>query len=179
MVDTRKNNEKYIEQEPAAVQQTAQSTANPLTFATSSMYQVNMLRNASIIENQNQKPKAICCHNTNKTQNNQQETKTYCGYCYAKDSFDSRCCGACYCCCPKKDIKEQCHFCPSTFSEYWYSGYVQTSAGYGNKEEDVNGVCCWLCFIPKFAIFFPCFFGSLCNSCVNILRNTKDINYLL
>lgn len=100
----------------------------------------------------------------------------HCCYCYNKASTDARCCGACYCCCPSKKRKEElCYFCPYTFSEYWYSGYVQTIDGPHDKEP--NGFCCWLCFIPKFGLFFPCFLGSLFNSCINCSRDT-DVNYL-
>jgi hypothetical protein len=106
------------------------------------------------------------------------EKPCYCCHCYTKDSFDSRCCGACYYCCPIKDKEKQCHYCPNTFSEYWYSGYVQTSAGYGTQSEDINGVCCWFCFLPKLSLFWPCLFGSTCNSCINSIRNTNT-NYLV
>jgi hypothetical protein len=94
-----------------------------------------------------------------------------CG-CYKANSTDARCCGLCYCCCPAKHINKEidlrrCDFCPNDFCEYWYSGYVQTVAGYGNKEEDLNGVCCWLCFPVKLPMFFSCFIGSLVNDGLN------------
>jgi hypothetical protein len=96
---------------------------------------------------------------------------TLCG-CYKANSTDARCCGLCYCCCPAKDIDkykdlQRCDFCPNDFCEYWYSGYVQTTSGYGNQEEDINGVCCWLCFPVKLPMFFPCLLGSLCNQVIN------------
>jgi hypothetical protein len=93
--------------------------------------------------------------------------------CYQTYSPDSRCCGLCYCCCRAKsndktlDTK-RCDFCPNDLCEYWYSGYVQTTEGRGNSEEEINGCCCWLCFPLKFPLFFPCFLGSLCNHAINI-----------
>jgi len=94
-----------------------------------------------------------------------------CG-CYKENSPDARCCGLCYYCCPAKHIDKEidrvrCDCCPNDIKEYWYSGYVQTTAGYGNKEEDINGICCWFCFPLKFPLFFPCFLGSLCNNVIN------------
>ena len=94
-----------------------------------------------------------------------------CG-CYKENSTDARCCGLCYCCCRAKHIdkeldKKRCDCCPNDFSEYWYSGYIQTTAGYGNSEEDVNGICCCFCFPIKFPLFFPCFLGSLVNQMIN------------
>ena len=99
------------------------------------------------------------------------EEPTRCG-CYKDNSTDARCCGLCYCCCPAKHIdkeidKKRCDCCPNDFYEYWYSGLVQTTAGYGHKAEDINGFCCWLCFPFKFPIFFPCFLGSLLNHAIN------------
>ena len=92
--------------------------------------------------------------------------------CYEEDSPDTRCCGLCYCCCRAKNIyketdKERCDCCPNDIHEYWYSGYVQTTSGYGNSAEDINGLCCWLCFPLKFPVFFPCFLGSLVNQMLN------------
>ena len=98
-----------------------------------------------------------------------------CG-CYDHDSIDARCCGVCYCCCPNKNSDKQCNCCPNDFSTYWDSGYVQTTAGYGNRAQDHNGCCCWVCFPLKFAIFFPCFLGSIGNNCINCLRQT-NLNY--
>jgi hypothetical protein len=99
------------------------------------------------------------------------QPRTFCG-CYNEHSTDARCCGLCYCCCPAKHIDkaidhQRCDCCPNDFCEYWYSGYVQTTAGYGNQEEDLNGVCCWLCFPVKISMFFPCLLGSLCNQVIN------------
>jgi hypothetical protein len=97
---------------------------------------------------------------------------TYCG-CYKENSTDTRCCGLCYCCCPathidKEKDRKRCDCCPNDFHEYWYSGYVQTTAGPSiNKEEEMNGVCCWFCFPLKFPLFFPCFLGSLLNQAFN------------
>jgi hypothetical protein len=100
------------------------------------------------------------------------ENQRPCCGCYQVDSTDARCCGVCYCCCPAanidKDIdtkRRDC--CPNDFNEYWYSGLVQTTMGYGNSEEDINGFCCFVCFPIKFAFFFPCFFGSLLNNTIN------------
>ena len=97
-----------------------------------------------------------------------------CG-CYKRNSFDSRCCGVCYACCPSQTVDEQCNFCPNDFKMYWDSGYVQTKSGYGGFEEN-NGFCCWVCFPLKFALFFPCCFGSLGNECINSMRDT-NVNY--
>ena len=101
-----------------------------------------------------------------------EENQRPCCGCYQADSTDARCCGVCYCCCPAKHIdkeidKKRCDCCPNDFCEYWYSGLVQTTAGYGNPQEEINGVCCWFCFLPKFAMFFPCFLGSLVNHSIN------------
>jgi len=94
-----------------------------------------------------------------------------CG-CYQENSTDTRCCGLCWRFCPAKNIdknldRERCDFCPNDFSEFWYSGYIQTNAGYGTKEEDVNGLCCWLCFPLKCPVFFPCGLGALINQAIN------------
>jgi len=96
---------------------------------------------------------------------------TCCG-CYKNNSTDTRCCGLCYYCCPAKNINKEidparCDFCPNDFQEYWYSGYVQTTTGYGNKSEEINGVYCWCCFPLKFPLFFSCFLGSLVNQTIN------------
>jgi hypothetical protein len=92
--------------------------------------------------------------------------------CYNSKSPDARCCGLCYCCCRAKNIDKEkdngrCDFCPNDFHEYWYSGYVQTVSGYGNTDDEINGVCCWFCFPLKFPMFFPCFLGSICNNIIN------------
>jgi hypothetical protein len=100
-----------------------------------------------------------------------------CCWCYSRESIDARCCGACYFICPKKTVEAQCNCCQNDFSTYWDSGLVQTVSGYGNKTEEKNGVCCWLCFPLKFGLFFPCFLGALGNGCINCLRET-NLNYL-
>jgi hypothetical protein len=105
----------------------------------------------------------------------EKEKKFTCCPCYNNTSLDARCCGACYYCCPLKNKEDQCEFCPNTFTTYWKSGYIQTTAGYGKEEE--NGCCCWFCFPVKFPLFFPCFLGSICNSCINEIRHT-NLNYL-
>jgi len=104
-------------------------------------------------------------------------------YCYNKSSLDSRCCGACYCLCPVNDKIEQCYFCPYTLLEYWNSGYVQTSGGYGGANErcsnDECSFCCIICFPIKLPLFFPCLIGASFNHCINYIRggNTEH-NYL-
>ena len=101
---------------------------------------------------------------------------TCCG-CYKNNSTDTRCCGLCYYCCPAKNINKEidpgrCDFCPNDFHEYWYSGYVQTTSGYGNSAEEMNGVYCWCCFPLKFPLFFSCFLGSLVNQTINTCSAT-------
>lgn len=127
-----------------------------------------------------QQPKKMEQNKTIETKEEPMMSICFCK-CYKADSFDSRCCGVCYCCgcriINNEDKEKHCYFCPNTFSEYWDSGYVQTTAGYGNPEADKNGVCCWLCFFPKLALFWPCLFGSLANNCINCIRKT-DSNYL-
>jgi len=99
-----------------------------------------------------------------------------CSICCKDNLIDARCCGLCYYFCPsKKKPEDRCECCPNTFIDYWYSGYIQTDSGYGNNEK--NSICCWLCFPIKFPVFFPCFIGSLCNNCINWLRDT-ELNYL-
>ena len=108
-----------------------------------------------------------------------QHTWCFCK-CYNPDSIDARCCGACYKCCPSKTFEQQCNFCPNDFTTYWDSGYVQTVSGYGGKagaESEKNGVYCCICFPLKFAMFFSCCFGSMCNGCINYMRDT-NMNYL-
>jgi len=102
----------------------------------------------------------------------EKENYNPCCGCYEADSTDARCCGVCYCCCPAANIdkeidKKRCDCCPNDFNEYWYSGLVQTTMGYGNPAEEINGVCCWFCFPIKFSMFFPCFLGSLLNHTIN------------
>jgi hypothetical protein len=99
------------------------------------------------------------------------EKNQRCG-CYKEDSPDTRCCGIYYCCCPAKNSDKEidlkrCDCCPNDFHEYWYSGLVQTTSGYGNPAEEINGFCCWFCFPLKFSMFFPCFLGSLVNHSIN------------
>lgn len=98
-----------------------------------------------------------------------------CG-CYKQNSLDSRCCGLCYAYCPRQTLDEQSDCCPNNFSTYWDSGYVQTTSGYQTEHGEHNGICCWFCFPLKFALFFPCCFGSLCNGFINHIRNT-NMNY--
>ncbi len=104
-------------------------------------------------------------------QKKEKQPQSLCG-CYNEHSTDARCCGLCYCFCPavhidKEKDEKRCDCCPTDFCEYWYSGYVQTTEGYGNPEEEINGLCCWLCFPVKFSVFFPCCLGSLCNQLIN------------
>ena len=101
-------------------------------------------------------------------------TQLHCCACYERNSVDARCCGVCYCCCPTPNKSAQFNLCPITFSEYWYSGCIQTHAGY--SPEPPNGVCCWLCFPVKFPLTFTCMLGSLFNNSINWLRGTK-LNY--
>ena len=98
------------------------------------------------------------------------EKKQSCCGCYKIVSTDARCGGLCYCGCPAAHIDERldekrCDCCPKDFCHYWNSGYVQTTSGYGNVDND--GFCCWLCFPVKFPLFFPCFLGSLVNQGLN------------
>lgn len=101
-----------------------------------------------------------------------------CCWCYKRESIDARCCGVCYACCLKKTVHDQCNCCPNDFGTYWDSGYVQTTSGYGKEadQDEKNGICCWFCFPLKISLFFPCFFGSLGNGCINYIRGT-DVNY--
>ena len=101
-----------------------------------------------------------------------EEKKQPCCGCYKIFSTDARCGGLCYCCCPAAHIDEivdekRCDCCPKDFCHYWNSGYVQTTSGYGNFDDEKNGVCCWFCFPVKFPLFFPCFLGSLVNQGLN------------
>ena len=131
--------------------------------------QANLIANVITVE-----PKEV--RNKIPQKKDEKEKNNNC-WCYNKESPDSRCCGLCYCFCLLKDQEKQCHCCPKTFSEYWHSGYVQTTSGYGNPEKEENGICCWFCFLPKFAVFFPCCLGSLCNNSINSIRKTET-NYL-
>ena len=132
-----------------------------MAITSSNKYEFNtQILNAKVKPNTNEKEK---------------EKKFTCCPCYNNTSLDARCCGACYYCCPLKNKEDQCEFCPNTFTTYWKSGYIQTNAGYGKEEE--NGCCCWICFPVKFPLFFTCFLGSICNSCINEIRHT-NLNYL-
>jgi len=85
--------------------------------------------------------------------------------CYSSQSTDSRCCGACYHCCPKPEIDDRCEACPNNFCTYWQSGYIQTTQGIKREEERCeefycDDCCCTTaCFPLKFSVFFPCCFG--------------------
>ena len=134
-----------------------------------------------------------CCY----CYNAESKDSRCCGICYCYDRCKKYClCEIFYvCCCPppknneptsnaptsneEEEINKNKRFdwCPINFSEYWDSCYVQTTSGYGRSVEEKNGLCCWFCFIPKLGMFFPCLFGSICNGCVNCLRDTKT-NYL-
>ena len=114
---------------------------------------------------------------------NEKKDRCCCCFCYNKESIDSRCCGACYCCCPSHNKYEQCYFCPNNLTEYWFSGYVQTDVGYGASKDtcskDECSFCCVVCFPVKFPLFFPCFLGSVFNHSINCIRGKKiDNNYL-
>ena len=67
--------------------------------------------------NPNPKPK-------NKEEDSLSKRKGKC--CYSRESYDSRCCGACYWLCPSKTVEDQCEFCHNNFCDYWKSGYIQT-----------------------------------------------------
>lgn len=75
------------------------------------------------------------------------------------------------------DFKCQC--CPNSLTDYWNSGYVQTSSYYlpENQEKDKNGIWTCLCLPIKFPLCFPCFLGAMFNSCVNSCKGTNK-NYL-
>ena len=101
-----------------------------------------------------------------------------CG-CYKKESFDSRCCGLCYCIKRSKMNKVneadldlynlvKCYVCPNTLFDYTYSGYFNTD----------DDCLCTACTCPvKFPLFFVCFLGSIINNCVNYSCSTNR-NYL-
>ena len=146
-----------------------------ITFTAKRMTNLNPALQANLIANViTVEPKEV--RNKIPQKKDEKEKNNNC-WCYNKESPDSRCCGLCYCFCLLKDQEKQCHCCPKTFSEYWHSGYVQTTSGYGNPEKEENGICCWFCFLPKFAVFFPCCLGSLCNNSINAVRKTQT-NYL-
>ena len=163
------------------------STANSTSTANATI-NVNNIRNSIIntspkkyeFNTQIKQPTTKCndgkCNDgkCNDGKSKLEKTSTCCP-CYDKNSFDARCCGLCYYCCPLKNKLQQCEICPSSFSIYWDSGYVQTDAGPGKGEK--NGIFCWCCFPIKFPMFFTCFLGSICNSCINCVRDT-ELNYL-
>lgn len=131
-------------------------------------------------EPRNYPTKAQIYNYKNSVKPNENESCDCCCWCYNKASTDSRCCGACYCCCPVKDNEDKRVLCPNGFSDYWDSCYVQTVSGYGGKQgaiEEKNGCFTCVCFPIKFSLFFPCFLGSLFNECINCMRYT-DTNYL-
>jgi len=96
-----------------------------------------------------------------------------CG-CYNEESFDTRCCGLCYCglcnCCfstrKNPPSNEECDFCMRDFWEHWKSAYIQTITGYGRGEES-ECCCTCLCLPLKFPLFFPCLLGALFNQLLN------------
>jgi hypothetical protein len=98
-------------------------------------------------------------------------------WCYNKESLDMRCCGLCYTFCYIPDKDKQCYMCPETFEIYYTSGYVITTEGSQTGEECENCLCTTLCLPFKFALFWPCLFGSLFNNAINYCRNTET-NYL-
>ena len=105
-------------------------------------------------------------------------------WCYSAESRESRCCGACYWLCHPNPHKEPCECCPNTFCDFWKSGYIQTTGGYGTYEEDrceecECDDCFWttVCFPCKVPLFVPCFLGSLFNEGINKVCGSNR-NYL-
>lgn len=105
-------------------------------------------------------------------------------WCYSTESIESRCCGACYWLCHPTPHKEPCECCPNTFCDFWKSGYIQTTGGYGTYEEDrceecECDDCFWttVCFPCKVPLFVPCFLGSLFNEGINKVCGSNR-NYL-
>ena len=97
-------------------------------------------------------------------------------------SNDKRCCGACHCLCPSKIVDEQNYICTKNVIDFWKSDYIQTSCGTGSIDESKDCGCddCFTttCCLPfKLTLFFPCFIGSLFNTCINKVKST-DSNYL-
>ena len=100
---------------------------------------------------------------------------------------DTRCCGACHCLCPSKQIhdkNDKRHICTKNVIDFWNSGAIQTHCGIGHTYEDNYRECgcddCFattLCLPFKIPFVWPCFIGSLFNACVNKVRST-DSNYL-
>lgn len=76
--------------------------------------------------------------------------------------------------------KKQC--CPTDMSDYWHSGYIQTTSGTGtetNKECGCDDCCATTMCLPiKFPLTLPCFIGSMINECINKLKSTTEKNYL-
>jgi hypothetical protein len=132
-----------------------------------------------------------CCY----CYNAESKDSRCCGICYCYDRCKKYCLCEIFdvCCCPPpnnnaptsnaptsnkgEEINKRFDWCPINFTAYWDSCYVQTTSGYGRSAEEKNDVCCWFCFFPKLGMFFPCFLGSICNGCINGLRDTKT-NYL-
>ncbi len=105
--------------------------------------------------------------------------KHTCG-CYSVDSYDSRCCGACYHWCPSESRAEtgtEKDVCPDTISDFFDSGYFITHCHSWQNDDDC--FCTVLCLPIKFPLFLPCLFGSIFNNCINKLRSTPtNKNYL-
>ena len=109
--------------------------------------------------------------------NKQEKNIHWCG-CYRTTSTDARCCGLCYYCCPTPNVNNQCNFCPNNINSYCNSGYIITqTTGQPERWDDCDCCCTLVCLPLKFSCFFPCFFGSICNNCINYMRDT-DFNYL-
>ena len=103
--------------------------------------------------------------------------------CYSTESYESRCCGACYWLCHPNPHKERCECCHNTFCDYWKSGYIQTTEGSVNEEDSCRECecdycfCTTICFPFKFPVFFTCFLGSVFNNGINKLCGSNR-NYL-
>jgi hypothetical protein len=114
--------------------------------------------------------------NTEKNKKNEKHVKPC--WCYNKESKDMRCCGLCYTFCYISNKDDQCYMCPETFREYYTSGYVITTDGYGHTGEECEDcLCTTLCLPFKLSLFWSCCFGSLFNNSINYCRNT-NANYL-
>ena len=102
-----------------------------------------------------------------------------CCPCYNAKSTDARCCGACYFCCPLEEDEFQCSWVPSTFTEYRKSGYIVTHSNGRNRIDSDQCLCTIFCFPIKFSLFFPCFIGSIINSCFNaVCYSNYERNYI-
>ena len=82
--------------------------------------------------------------------------------------------------CPCYNINKPC--CYSTFSDHASSPYCITEERdcmHSGEQADPCCSICLTCFMMpiKFVVTFPCFFGSIFNSCVNKCRGGKS-NYL-